>query len=526
MRWRQCAAVIPLLAAAAACTTTTAGAPAPQNTTAGAPAPRIPDRDEGGVMAALRQIDACRVVDPAALAAAGLPGAQAVPQSPHTCALTADESLGDKVTVTLGDNFGHGVRYNAAPLTTAGDAKAYLENVAVGYRASCWVDIPVSFQKAIRIAADAGFESHTDVCALAKAAADSAATKLASPDALTVDPASRPLSTWDACSLLATALGSTANQYSLDPRFSLDECGTISQATRGSQPDTGAPVDTPTPSVRISYNGPLDVGQTRQIGDKTATVTGDDPTHCMVTWSQGPSGSTDKLHSDVAIEVQGGPCDQTSAVAAAVMAAIPTTPPSAPPQRPLLYGAGDPDDDAPGACIDFTNMGNTDGCNPAHEVAVPHGAAAILAAADADSNINCAIAHDAIKAVAGAGEHFAPVTYADFCFFVEPTHTIQFTVDVDDKYAPDEYGKHTDVYSNRTQITIAGHPAIVFDSSEGTEHEVYVSTGNDVDQPGFVHTDVHVLPQRGTPPDTKADPAKTQHVAEDVATRIMQQFFG
>lgn len=255
-----------------------------------------PNRDNGAVVAALRQINPCALIDPAIASRVGI-GAQPVvyANAPHSCTISSTTLSGaDDVSFRLGSRVDHFIKWSSAPITLAG-AKAYLLDESLE-RNYCAVFIPVSFEWAIQISTKGRSDgSAIDVCAASTTFAEAAAVKLADPDSLRTDHRILPLSQWDGCSLLATALGEAAGRYTmtLDKGiFGLDGC----DASTG--PDREL-------SVKISYswdpadglgaNRKLVAGQTVDVAEPTRS--GSDSSGCRVRWSNGPA-STVKHFSD------------------------------------------------------------------------------------------------------------------------------------------------------------------------------------------------------------------------------------
>src|SRR5262249_54224013 len=87
------------------------------------------DRDSTAVVAALRRLDACALVDPAVASQLGFGARPAVyPEAPHSCTVSSAPSSGhDEVEIRLGAQVEHFHKWGAAPITLAG-AKAYLQD--------------------------------------------------------------------------------------------------------------------------------------------------------------------------------------------------------------------------------------------------------------------------------------------------------------------------------------------------------------------------------------------------------------
>lgn len=485
------AALIVVCTVLSGCTSTIAG----QATTSGsdsapANAPRIPDRDEAKVAAALRQMDACAVLDPAAGAQLGFaPGARLLPTGPHSCSFTAAPSLEDKVEVILGIAFGHSARFGAKSLVLNG-FKAYT-NDTMGSEAAkkdCWVDIPVSFEMSIEFRAEAKYGSNHVPCDITTGFATAAMNKLKNPDALKLS-APRPMANWDSCSLLAQALGDKASTYTLNPASGLDKCGASAKPVNGK-----IDFKAPKPSLEIGYDSDPMKGALHptQAGGKPADQSGS-AALCRLSVDNGPSGAPDELYAHVVLKVSYGTCDQTSQLATGLVTAMNGQPPSlGEPQSQLLYAAGEPDDPEPGACLDFVGQPGVV-CNPYVPTSIPGSTADLLAKADANRNVACAMAKDPMQA---AFPDLKPVTWGAHCFFVGPAHTLEIYFDVSAANHPADYGKDPSLYQDRKTSTVSGHPAVSFRASG--EYYVYVSPGQDLNQNGIVAGIVKVFPPRGS----------------------------
>jgi hypothetical protein len=116
------------------------------------PVPR--DRDERMVIAALRHLDACALIEPGA--------EPPVATGPHRCA-AQPAAGGDTITVTLGAQFDRQHKYRALPMDIGG-SKAYLDLSEPGSD-SCQVAIPVSFELTIAVVGRKGPNSGPgDIC--------------------------------------------------------------------------------------------------------------------------------------------------------------------------------------------------------------------------------------------------------------------------------------------------------------------------------------------------------------------------
>ncbi|WP_436500717.1 hypothetical protein [Actinokineospora sp. HUAS TT18] len=123
------------------------------------------DRDAKVVVAALRELDPCALLDPAAL------GAQPQSSGPRRCSVA---NGGDLVSVTTEDKLDRARKFHSV-LIDLGGAKAYL--MADPRSGSCQVGIPVSFELAVTVA---GHKQSGDSCASTQAAASVAVDRLGS----------------------------------------------------------------------------------------------------------------------------------------------------------------------------------------------------------------------------------------------------------------------------------------------------------------------------------------------------------
>ncbi|QUQ67694.1 DUF3558 family protein [Kutzneria sp. CA-103260] len=508
------------------CATTVTGQASSVLGAQGSAAKPPPDRDGNAVFTAMRQLDACALLDGPGMAAAGLPGnAKQTPIAPHSCSFTVDRTFNDNVEVIVGDDWSFGAAYQEAPLTIGG-AKAYLHDLTLSGHSSCQVDIPVSFAMAVQVRAEPGYQSKTNSCDQAKAAATTVVAKLGNPDAVTVA-ASRPLANWDGCSLLTKALGD------LDPKkvkldhgdalAPLDGCSAKREDSKDSSTDLGR--------VDLKYDSDPLTGANRkpqQVGDKTANVY-DGGNFCDVSWGLGPSGSPEKLSNTTVVSVQLKDCDSAKALAVKIQQALAGPAPSGgKPQRPLLYRPNEPDNDGVGGCLDFSvHDGN---CVPYQPFALPASFNDWFRASDAQPSIGCAIATDAVKEVFGDSYH--AVVWGQHCFFVEPTHALTITIDVATVYSPVRYGSDPSLYSNIQTTTVSGKQAKTFNDTVKTakpgepaydEYSVYVSPHNDINQPGMIAGIIKATPARGSSQDAKPDVSRLKDL-DQVMTKIIAKY--
>jgi hypothetical protein len=514
------------------CTTTVAGQPRPAPESADhqpgvepARAPKPKDRDPQAVTVALRTLDACGVIDLNAARAAGNPKASLLPMGPHACMLapTGNYSPGDDgVEVSVGDGSTTFFSFNGKPVTIGG-AKAYEYR---DYHSSkrCELFFPVSFTRGIKFKYDA-FDN-VDTCQVLHGVAEASVAKLRNPDTLTVDMAKRPFAAWDGCFFLAQLLGPDAPNYTYQPdgiRDPFSGCKTTAKKKDGT---STTKVDlTMTPALEISYDkAPKAPSPSRQIAGKTAEVRSYS-NGCALIWNQADSGTGNEWYGALMVKLTAATCDSAAQLAekAVPLAGQAPNDAAAQPLRPLLYRPDENDTGAVGACVDFgADPSHTD-CEPYHEVTVPQGTEAIMAAAAGNRNVQCAVFADAVKQL--YGPTMSPVTWGAHCFFVEPTHTLELRVNVDPENEPSDYGKGT-VYTDRRETQLASKPAVTFWDKDKNAFDIYLSPLGDLSRKGNVHINVQALHGRGDGSilTVKLDQAKTD-TAVQVITQVTQKYF-
>jgi hypothetical protein len=512
----------------ASCTTTIDGTPVPAQGSGAQPAgeppkqPRPPDRDAQAVTVALRQLDPCAIFDLDAAKAAGNPNAALLPMGPHACMLSPTANYNPAthgVEVKVGDGANQLFRDLGAPVTISG-AKAYeYRDDAISKR--CELLVPVSFTRAVTFEYDS--YDDVDTCQVLRPVVEAAVAKLANPDALTVDPAKRPGAAWDGCFLLAEALGQDAQNYTYQPggvRDPFSGCETSKKTDQNAKPDFST-----TPELEVAYDqAPAAPTESRQIGGKVAEVRGY-PNSCALIWNQADSQTGNQWFAALVVKLTAATCDTAAQLAEQVVHLFDQAPSdaSAPPQRPLLYQPQDNDNPGPGACADFGALGAGPDCEPYHEVVVPHGTDQIMQAAAANRNITCAVFLDAIKT--HFGPSFNALTWGAHCFFVEPTHALQITVNVNPDDPPSDYGNDPDLWTDRQETQIGGKPAIIFWDVNRKDFDIYSSPYNDLTRNGNLHIQVSAHQGRGAPnDDAKLDPAKADTAKQAIAD-VLQKYF-
>lgn len=294
------------------------------------------DRDGAAVIAALRRLDACALVDRAVASRAGFGAQPAVyPEAPHSCTVSSVPSSGnDEVRIRLGAQVEHFQKWGAAPITVAG-AKAYVQDESLE-RGHCAIYLPVSFTRAIWISTRWGTSTRSipDLCAVTRSFAIAAVVRLvADPGSLRADRRRLPLSEWDGCSLLSGALGDTAGQYTVK----LDE------GVPGLDGCEASADDDHKLTLKVSYGwDPATAAgaKRKHISGRTADILelvtfGGDYLGCVVKWSNGTATGI-RVLSDQVLEIQAPDCAQAERLAAAVMRTLRTTPPATAAQRRLL----------------------------------------------------------------------------------------------------------------------------------------------------------------------------------------------
>ncbi len=476
------------------------------------PAPQ--GRDSAAVTAALRAIDPCALVDPAVARQVGNSGAVTIAKGPHACFLVAGANYepGDPgVTVKVGEYSEQLLRYFGLPVTIAG-AKAYQYSETAKHP-TCRLEFPVSFELAIEFSYSlTGGDG--DVCPVVRRYAEAAVPRLRNMAAIA--PAHRPYSAWDGCTLLATALpGDEAKKYryrvsgSKDP---LAGCETYDSASQK-----------PGPKIEMFYDTPAELtgSQPRSIAGKNVGMTtlGD---HCQAKWDGGASGNQNKWFADVTVQVEDSSCDAAAALAERVMGLATGQPGQVAPAKEVLYGPGDNDTGARGACADLAVTGSVPDCEPYQQVALASSPQQIMADAGINRNVQCAVFHDAVIAL--YGKEFVPVTWGSHCFFVDPKHKLMIQVNVNQKDAAGDYGQGA---PGRRETSIAGKAAVEYTNDHQTEYDIYVSPTNDLRAHGNVHLKVEGQPGRGRDmPDAYSTlPPDAVSTAEKAMAQTIEKYF-
>jgi hypothetical protein len=223
---------------------------------------------------------------------------------------------------------------------------------------------------------------------------------------------------------LAKVLGQPAGEYQLGsyPTNNVDGCGDWSKGR-------------PLVDVSIAYGGqivPSEFDAIERVGGRPAGVTNGD-SQCWLTWNQGPSAQPDRRDKWVRIVLRAPTCAETKRLAARLMAQLAgPVPAGAAPQAPPLYGPAAPDSNRPGACVDLeVTAEQQPPCQPYYPVPAPKGAVEVYRRGNQDGNVACAISHDAVRRVLGAG--LRPVVEGSNCVYVEQRHALEVRIWVADR---------------------------------------------------------------------------------------------
>lgn len=469
MTARGVALVVAWAAVVTGCTATPSDPPPSSTSTSSSARQRGPqDRDEDAVLAALRQIDLCEVLDAALAGIPALPPtAEPRARQPFACTV---EGLADTVTAKAVSSI-HRTRVSL-PTRTMGGARAYVQE---GDR--CAVYLPVSFEMAIEFSLVFGD------CQTAIRLAEASALVLANSGAARVEPR------WDACTVLSEVLDTDADRSKLLGN-GLDDCGDLSTTKR-------------TTSItfaddHISQGEP----RTAVISDRQVEIYEDDRT-CDIYWRQGPFTSRFARTPDHQVLVVTDDCDRSMALAESAMDVLAGPPPAGPEaQWPLLYAPDEPDSPFLGACAYLDDVSNPERCEPYRDVPVPNDIV------DSDNaHVMCAVGVDAVAKHFGADLRPVAVTDTGFpeCYFVEPERLteIVFAVSV----------RLTGPRDDEREVTVAGHRGYVsgvasYRLSAGENASVQLSV-----RPGPV-----------TAADTPL-PAGTDAKAEAVLADVLREYF-
>lgn len=455
------------------------------------PAKRPRDRNQAAVLLALRQIDACALFDKS-LSKKLSPDATPLASGPHSCELTEIRDgypSSPLMQVAVGAGFDHVSRYGAAPVTIAG-AKAYEYRDATSR--TCEVTFPVSFTLGVQLEHEAG--TPEKACPVVHRFGKAVVAKLRKPGSIRVQRAERPLSAWDGCTLLVHLLDKPKDYtYEVDgTKDPFSGChGRLDQEVDPSS-SAGESV-----SLDAEYNRELQSGsKTRTIAGKKVAVD-DRGEDCVLSWVQGDSRTGNEWVGKLIIELT-ATCAKASKMAATAIR-LAGKAPSKPgrPQRKLLYGPGDPDSAAPGACLHLA-VGHNAECEPYQPTTAPKGYEAIVAAEANNRNVRCAVFAPAVTSKFGST--FKPVIYGEHCIFVDPKHELDITVNVlpnSEMYVLNKYADDPSLYTDRQEIQLAGKSALTFFSSGKDAFDIYLSPTNDLNAGGGLHIGLEASRPRG-----------------------------
>lgn len=472
------------------------------------------DRDQDAVTAALARIDPCALVDPAGVGLRGYPGTlRPEANGPHVCeTINADE---DRVRVAVGVELPPEERFNRQ-LITLGGAKAY---VAKQSSIHCQVALPVSFSHAIEFTGSSmGVDA--DACAAAKGFAAAAAKRLAHPEDVELG---RARDRWPMCDLLGQALGDRPNgtelRFGTDSLDGMDTCGLWQRS--GGDFGTGTELEPVAADVSLQ----VEYGDPEPEPDEFGTVNGRalsvyryaSATGCMVGWKERPTLSGGGERRAAWFHVAAPSCSRARKTAAGVTGLLDSgRPVAAQPQRPVLYASAEPDVAAAGGCVDLRDQAPSD-CAPYVPAEVPDDPVETIRAAEADPNVNCALALDAVREQ--FGERMRPVTavhgtdadgapgYA--CGFLEASHSRQVWIRASSDPMGQDAGSHID-----------GRPAHDVTTRSDGIRQLWVALDG-TSEPGHLYAEVLVTPDRrliaqGYPPVDKKPLQRLDELMADV----------
>lgn len=323
---------------------------------------RPQDRDREAVLAALREVDLCAVLD-----APDVTNDEPVASEPFSC--TAGPV---RVAVVP---LGHEERVSMAARVVGG-VKAYVDD-------RCVVHLPVSFTVAVAFSAGGSCQAVTEVAARASAVlADPAAAR------------GRPR--WDPCTVLDAVLEPEPDRLFLGTE--LGACQYLGVA--------------PEQEALLSFVEPTPAGRARAatVGGTDVAIYEDDD-NCGIRWRQRPFDSPYAQTQDYPVTVFSVDCAYSTRLAEGAIGLLGQPAPRGEPQRPLLYGPDEPDGPYLGYCAYLADDNDARRCEPARDVPVPDE----LTGTD-DPQVMCAMAAGSVRerfgealrpvAVAGEGCHF------------------------------------------------------------------------------------------------------------------------
>jgi hypothetical protein len=479
------------------------------------------DRDEKAVVAAMRQLDGCKLLSGYLQAHAG---SVAIPNGAHSCLLASKADwtpLDPSMTLAVGEKLDHTDKLMMKPVAVDG-VKAYVIDQSRDDRSSCKLTIPVSFELGVSVRETV--DGKVDTCGDVQNVAKSVVAGLRAPDQNVLDPAKLPFATWDGCTF-ARGLLATQTSYDYVPNGYDDPfsgCHGTKKLSPGEYPeDNGV-------TLSVDYERWDTVGRegAQQISGKAATVAVFGAGGCQVRWNQGPSGTGNEWLGDVVFElVSENSCDvvKQGATKAIALAAQPAPADPAKPVRPLVYTTAEPDDAFAGACADFSSATGDD-CQPYQAVPIPQTVQERTAQPAKDTNTLCAMFNDQVKAA--FGPTLSPLTWLQHCFYVEPTHGVEIGIDLQPTVEPARFGDEPDLYADRKTVQLGGMQAVTFYNSQKYEYDIYLSLHNDIRRKGNLHLQVSTSSPRGVLSEATPvlDPAKAT-AADDVMAKVVKAYF-
>jgi hypothetical protein len=232
-----------------------------------------------------------------------------------------------------------------------------------------------------------------------------------------------------------------------------------------------------------------------------------------VSWRRGPATIPHAPALLPTATVVAGDCPRAKEVAGAAVGVLRAPPPAGGVAQPVLYAPTEPDSPHPGACA-FKEIGAQSTCEPAINLAVPTSRTEILATAEIDPNMDCAVATEAVGT--RFGPRASPVTTVfdglGSCYFLTPERLVELEVDV----RPQSVTTIAPMSSDGTRVTIAGHPGYRLPDVQPGERTFQVGLTADPEDEGtlFVRLKVGpVRPERGL---SQADLAKLEPLIADV----------
>lgn len=411
------------------------------------------DRDERAVIAALRRIDMCAVLD-AAVAAAGTAEYDLRAMSPTVCRTDLVGADAAYATVGVTSDVGS-VKRLSLPAREIRGAKAYLD----ARDDRCAAYFPITFRLAVELAVDGG------PCAYAEKLATGVADALADPARVSTEPR------WEACELLRTS-----TDHRTLPVGDLDQCSEAENLAITLQ--LRNPLVFPEHDAKRAQVDGLAVWVT------SGTAAGS--TYCWIDWAPGPG--------DLVVRLTATTCAEVEPLVRPVNRRLHEPPPDVAPQRPLLYPPSEPDRRFDGACA-FADVGDArpDVCAPHVEVPVPTGGD-LLAEAEADPDVACELALDAVTERFGSRLQAVAVANRQAgCYFVMPERLVQLEFSV---LSEATFGD-LDLHDER-EIDLAGHAAAVrHQRSPGEEYWYSVAASTDASEPGVLRLRLAQGPVQG-----------------------------